>query len=1007
MAVAGSRISLSSALPKPRYTGEDEELPTHTQQKGPRVVDAREIESQQLVVKRAGPPPYGQRSGWRPRNPEDFGDGGAFPEVAVAQYPLDMGRKGAPSTSNALAIQVDGEGKVRYDAIARRGHGEGRIVHASFKDLIPLRQRADAGDVNLEKPSEEEVLASKERTQKALQTLVDGTLAAQKPKNVKGTSRPEPTFVRYTPANQMGDNSKKQDRIMKIVQRQQDPMEPPKHKVKKIPRGPPSPPPPVMHSPPRKLTAEDQEAWRIPPPVSNWKNPKGYTVPLDKRLAADGRGLQDVTINDKFAQFSEALQTADRHAREEVQQRHLMQQRLAEREKEEQEERLRMLAQKSRADRAAAVSGGQSSAKDARSRSRSADSRSSYSSYSDRSDSRSRSRSRSPDDEKERRERERVRAERRQEAQRELRQKNMGNERRIQMMARQQNRDISEKVALGLAKPTQSKETMYDSRLFNQSSGFAAGFNEDQAYDKPLFAERDALNSIYRPSVGNDDDEDDGGETMEKIQDTKRFESLGRAPKEGFRGTETTEARSGPVQFERDRGGKPGGDDPFGVDAMIADVVKNTKSGKRGADDVEEGGGKGKRARVDDDETLQASWFTDDAPYDCTLAYGPAIGEHLHTREAASTLSYIATPPHKPGMDQKPDGSPRELDRAQQQAPPRPLPNDRGIWGAATHDSSRDGYGAFKPKNLNMITVATPIAPETSAAVATTFPPTSTVVLLPHDSAKLHRDASPIPNWAIGLLGGLLSFGVVLAVLLYLINFPPRLAWLRNRGWLRSHHRYTRVFPHDDIEMSDSIATATTSAAEKQGKPRKRNKLSIDTSTTYQCLGIAVPGKNASPAVDVTHERRQSYDEEKRAPRSQRPMSPTRFAWEAVTAPIPSIRAFTPLVHLRHPKSSRLAKEYDTSYGAPEELESGSYTPSTMSTYGTPLAPAVTSPVQLLKDGNVFERLGERIEHAADRLGRILSAQVEGDPEEGLLLPVQVHERENVGMRGSAFRGVC
>ena len=589
MAVAGSRTSLSNALPKPKYTGEDEELPNHTQQKGPRVIDARELESSQLVVKRAGPPPYGQRSGWRPRNPEDFGDGGAFPEVPVAQYPLDMGRKGTSSSSNALALQVDNEGKVKYDAIARRGHSEKRIIHASFKDVIPLRQRADVGEISLERPSEEEVQQSKDRTQKALQSLVDGTLAAQKPKNVKGTTRPEPTFVRYTPANQMGDNNKKQDRIMKIVQRQQDPMEPPKHKIKKIPRGPPSPPPPVMHSPPRKLTAEDQEAWKIPPPVSNWKNPKGYTVPLDKRLAADGRGLQDVTINDKFAQFAEALHTADRHAREEVTQRQRMQQRLAEKEKQAKEEHLRMLAQKARADKEASARPRREST-NARSRSRSVDSRSSYSSYSSRSHSRTSSRDREGSEDRDRRERERARAERRREAQREMRQKNMGHERRIQMMAREQNRDISEKVALGLAKPTQNKEAMYDSRLFNQSSGFAAGFNEDQAYDKPLFAERDALNSIYRPSVG-DDDEDDGGETLEKIQGTKRFESLGKAPKEGFKGTETTEQRSGPVQFERDRG-----DDPFGVEAMIKEAANGAK---RAADD--DGGGKGKRARVDDE----------------------------------------------------------------------------------------------------------------------------------------------------------------------------------------------------------------------------------------------------------------------------------------------------------------------------------------------------------------------------------------------------------------------
>lgn len=590
MALAGSRTSLSSALPKPRYTGEDEEAPTHAQQKGPRVIDARELESSQLVVKRSGTPPYGQRSGWRPRNAEDYGDGGAFPEVPMAQYPLDMGRKGQPSSSNALALQVDNEGKVKYDAIARRGHGENRIVHASFKDLIPLRQRADVGEISLEKPSEEEEQATKERTQQALQTLVSGTLAAQKPKNVKGTSRPEPTYVRYTPANQMGDNSKKQDRIIKIQQRQQDPMEPPKHKVKKVPRGPPSPPPPVMHSPPRKLTAEDQEAWKIPPPVSNWKNPKGYTVPLDKRLAADGRGLQDVTINDKFAQFAEALHTADQHAREEVSQRQKMQQRLAEKEKEQKEEHLRQLAMKAREDKERAMTqrGGSGGG---RSRSRSVDSRSSYSSYS------SRSRSRTPPghgrEDDDLRAREKQRRERKEDERRKMRQGNMGHERRVQQMAREQNRDVSEKVALGLAKPTQSKEAMYDSRLFNQSSGFAAGFNEDQPYDKPLFAERDALNSIYRPSVGEDDDED-GGETLDKIQGTKRFEGLGRAPKEGFRGTETAEQRSGPVQFERERK-----DDPFGVEAMIDQAQK--AANKRSADE-DGGGGRSKKARVEDDD---------------------------------------------------------------------------------------------------------------------------------------------------------------------------------------------------------------------------------------------------------------------------------------------------------------------------------------------------------------------------------------------------------------------
>lgn len=38
-------------------------------------------------------PPYGQRRGWKPTDEADYGDGGAYPECPVAQYPLELGRK--------------------------------------------------------------------------------------------------------------------------------------------------------------------------------------------------------------------------------------------------------------------------------------------------------------------------------------------------------------------------------------------------------------------------------------------------------------------------------------------------------------------------------------------------------------------------------------------------------------------------------------------------------------------------------------------------------------------------------------------------------------------------------------------------------------------------------------------------------------------------------------------------------------------------------------------------
>ncbi|KAH8149622.1 uncharacterized protein LAJ45_06253 [Morchella importuna] len=521
---------LNKILPAPRYTPDE---PAPSRASGARILGGGDAEQAQLVLKKNAPPEYGKRSSWRPRSTDDFNDGGAFPEIPIAQYPLDMGRKGSSTTSKALSLQVDSDGKIKYDAIARQGHGSSRIVHASFKDLIPLRQRADVGEISLERPSEEDVAATTEKTKAALAALVSGAVAAQKPKTIKGTNRKEAQQDhqdRRAPAGPHGTAK---------VQAQEDP-----------PRTA-QPPPPVMHSPPRKLTAADQEAWTIPPPVSNWKNPKGYTVPLDKRLAADGRGLQDVTINDKFAQFAEALFTADRHAREEVKQRALMQQKLAEKEKMQKEENLRALAQKARED---ATRGRSRTRSRSRSRSGSADSRSPAS-------SRSRSSSRGSDTSSAAA-RTAMRAERRREAERELRMKRMGTERKIAMLAREQGRDIGEKIALGLAKPTQSQETMWDSRLFNQSSGFDVGFNEDQPYDKPLFAAQEAANSIYRPKVSMEDDEDAAEGEMERIKKSGRFEVLGRAA-QGFKGSGDQEARDGPVQFEKDTA------DPFGVEAFV------------------------------------------------------------------------------------------------------------------------------------------------------------------------------------------------------------------------------------------------------------------------------------------------------------------------------------------------------------------------------------------------------------------------------------------------------
>ncbi|CAE6412595.1 unnamed protein product [Rhizoctonia solani] len=522
-------------------------------------------------------PPYGQRKGWRPSKQADFGDGGAYPECHIAQYPLDLGKKKA-NPGNTLALQVDSEGNVRYDAIAHQGHRDGRRVQSQFKDLVPIAHRNDLTDEDrlMERPSGDEVQATADRTRAALEKLVNGKIKAAQPKNVPDSTG-KSTFVRYTPSQQNGNGMNQ--RIIKITEVVEDPMEPPRFKHKKIPRGPPSPPPPVLRSPPRKATAAEQKEWMIPPCISNWKNNKGFTIPLDKRLAADGRGLQDVHINDNFAKFSESLFIADRHAREEVRQRSLMQQKIVEKEKAAKEEQLREMAQRARAERGGLVApsaGGSGSATAAKANMSGA--LAGYGSGSDESGSGSEDEDEGEDEEAAR-VRDEMRREKRQEREREMRMNNMGTEQRAKQLARQVPSIYPyDCVALGLAKPTLSKESMLDSRLFNQQS-LSNSFADDDSYnlyDKPLFHGSSAAAAIYK-SRGNIDAGDDsafGGGTEEGIRRTleqDRF-NLGAS---NFEGAREQEVREGPVMFEKDTAGA----DVFGVDQFLDAAKRGEKRG--------------------------------------------------------------------------------------------------------------------------------------------------------------------------------------------------------------------------------------------------------------------------------------------------------------------------------------------------------------------------------------------------------------------------------------------
>jgi SNW domain-containing protein 1 len=299
-----------------------------------------------------------------------------------------------------------------------------------------------------------------------------------------------------------------------------------------------------------------------------------FTFPFSKR--------PQVHINDNFAKFSEALHIADRHAREEVHQRKIMAQKLAEKEKAAKEENLRLLAQRAREER-----GGIAAAPSKPSAQSQAAMRSGLASYGSDSDSDAASdseqeRSRGSDsedeeDEEARKIRDQMRAQKRRERERDMRMSNMGTEMRAKQLARQQNRDISEKVALGLAKPTMSKESMLDNRLFDRDQ-LSQNFGDDESYslyDRPLFHGSTAAAAIYkaRGNISEGNEESFGGGTEEGIGKALGNDRFGLGSSAGFEGANEQEVREGPVQFEKDA------TDVFGLDQFLDEAKSGRKRG--------------------------------------------------------------------------------------------------------------------------------------------------------------------------------------------------------------------------------------------------------------------------------------------------------------------------------------------------------------------------------------------------------------------------------------------
>jgi hypothetical protein len=239
-----------------------------------------------------------------------------------------------------IPIEKDNLGNIKYDVLAKLGQPEGRIVQASLQDALPIveqsslkRQPGLAPFYPM--PDDSLIKRCIEETRAYLDALINtGPLGRPK-------VNPHTQFLQLKGPNDT-------TRLVRLTEAPVDPLEPPKFHHKKAPRPPPSPPAPVLHSPPRKPTQAAYNAWKVPPCVSSWKNPKGYTIPLDKRMINNPKDLEPIEINPAFADVSQALYVAEKASREQLELRLALEKEKEAKEAAQKEIKLKQMSEQSR-----------------------------------------------------------------------------------------------------------------------------------------------------------------------------------------------------------------------------------------------------------------------------------------------------------------------------------------------------------------------------------------------------------------------------------------------------------------------------------------------------------------------------------------------------------------------------------------------------------------------------------------------------------------------------------
>ena len=398
----------------------------------------------------------------------------------------------------------------------------------------------------LQKPSEESTLQNIYNTKKALEKLSNHrikTYQSFKTNNLNVDSNKNNQlcykYINYQfDSDNNNKNSNKNSHLIKLVALPVDPLSNLKYKHHKIPLSNTNEKNfvPVLHSAPAPLSLEEQKKWKIPPCVNMSNNPKGLVIPLDIRLANDGRNLREYKANKNFAKFADILAMTEKNVRKEIEERNKIAQSIQIAAAMKKEKELKKAAKQARMERKSYTN--KNSTNNNSSMVYSLDTSDILNNKEEGNYLLKNKRERSKDkEEKERKERNELR---------EIRKRDIEYERRLELIKQyeKEGRDINDKILLGQNNMINNNNVI-DSRLYELEGGIENPFdyNEDcQVYDKPLFNGKNKLSNIYKNFNSL------GGENSKKLMG-KILSQKGKLFNSDLEAINSR--KEGPVQFEK------------------------------------------------------------------------------------------------------------------------------------------------------------------------------------------------------------------------------------------------------------------------------------------------------------------------------------------------------------------------------------------------------------------------------------------------------------------------